>query len=157
MSGNTYTFGTSNGTVTAQWTANVAPGITGPTTMTLTVGYAATSTGMYTVTGSPAPTVTKTAGDAKITWNDATKKLDIAEGLVVGTYPVTLKASNGTSLDATLNFTLTINATPVAPTLTGPTILSLTAGYAATSTGAYTVTGSPTPTVTKIAGDIKIT
>jgi len=112
LSGNTYTFGTSNGTLTAQWTGNVAPGINGPTTMTLTAGYTATSTGVYTVTGNPAPTVTKTAGDAKITWNNSTKKLDIAAGLGAGTYPVTLTATSiaGT---ATASFTLTVNtATP---------------------------------------------
>jgi len=34
-----------------------APDIDRPAAMTLTVGYAATSTGTYTTTGSPAPTV----------------------------------------------------------------------------------------------------
>jgi len=57
--------------------------------------------------------VTKTAGDAKITWNNATKKLDIASGLAAGTYPVTLKAGNGVGTDAAITFTLTVNPATV--------------------------------------------
>jgi fibronectin type 3 domain-containing protein len=87
-----------------------APTITGPTTMTLTAGYAATSTGVYTVTGTPAPTVTKQSGNAAILWNDSAKKLEIGTGLTVGTYPVVLKASNGVNPDAELTFTLTVTA-----------------------------------------------
>ena len=86
----------------------VAPTITGPTSMTLTEGYAATATGAYTTAGTPAPTVTKTSGNAAITWNVATQQLDIATGLAVGTYPVVLTASNGMSPDATITFTLTV-------------------------------------------------
>ena len=86
-----------------------APGITGPTSLTLTAGYAATSTGTYTVTGSPAPTVT-VSGNASISWDSANKKLDIAAGLDAGSYPVMLTASNGTAPDATLTFTLTVHA-----------------------------------------------
>ena len=88
-----------------------APNITGPTTLTLTQGYSATSTGAYTITGSAPVTVTKTSGDDKITWNNATKKLDIAAGLAAGSYPVTLSAINGAVPDAILNFTLTVNPT----------------------------------------------
>jgi len=86
-----------------------APTISGPTTMTLAAGYPATSTGAYTLTGTPAPTVTKTSGNASIVWNDSTKKLDIAAGLAAGTYPVVLTATSGTS-NATLTFTLTVTA-----------------------------------------------
>jgi ABC-type cobalamin transport system permease subunit len=89
--------------------AQVAPTITGPTSMSLTVGYTATSTGEYTVTGSPVPTVTKTSGNAAITWNNNTKKLDIAAGLAVGSYPVVLTVDNGVTPNATLTFTLTVN------------------------------------------------
>ena len=87
----------------------VAPTITGPTTMTLNTGYTATSTGVYTISGTPAPTVSKTSGDSKITWNDSTKKLDIAAGLTVGTYPVVLTATSGANTE-TLTFTLTVSA-----------------------------------------------
>ena len=84
--------------------------ITGPTIMMLTVGYAATSTGAYTITGSPAPTVTKASGNAAITWDNAAKKLNVAAGLAAGTYQVVLKASNGVNPDATLTFTLNVTA-----------------------------------------------
>ena len=95
--------------------APVAPTITGSTAMTLLEGYNATSTGTYTITGTAPVTVTKTSGDSKITWNDTTKTLDIAAGLAVGEYPVTLKAGNGTSPDAILNLVLTVNVRPVFP------------------------------------------
>ena len=89
-------------TVTRQ-AAGTAPTITGPTTMTLTVGYAAASTNAYTIGGTAPVVVTKTSGNAAITWNDTTKKLDIAAGLAAGSYPVVLTASNGTLPNATLN------------------------------------------------------
>ncbi|MCL2010971.1 MAG: DUF6273 domain-containing protein [Synergistaceae bacterium] len=90
--------------------APIAPGITGPTTMSLEQGYAATSTGAFSTTGSPSPTVTKTSGDAAITWNNVMQRLDIAAGLAAGTYPIVLTASNGTLPDATATFTLTVNS-----------------------------------------------
>jgi len=90
----------------AKW--SLAPTITGPTSMSVGEGYAATATGTYSTTGSPAPTVVKTSGDAAITWNSATMQLDVAAGLAVGTYPVVLTASNGISPDATITFTLTV-------------------------------------------------
>ena len=134
-----------------------APTINGPTTMTLIEGYAATSTGAYTITGNLTPDVTKTSGNGKITWNNTTKKLDIAAGLAAGSYPVVLKASNSVKPDATITFTLTVGVAQTAPTITGPTRMMLTEGYAATSTGMYTVTGNPAPTVTKTSGNEKIT
>jgi len=84
------------------------PAINGPTSMSLTQGYVATSSEAFTITGVPAPTVTKTSGDAKITWNNATKKLDIAAGLMAGTYTVILKAVNRKTPDAMFTFTLTV-------------------------------------------------
>jgi hypothetical protein len=89
-------------------TSPVAPTITGPVKLTLLEGYDVASTGVYTVTGTAPVTVTKTSGDSKITWNDGTKKLDIAPGLAPGIYPVTLKAISGMSPDAALTFTLTV-------------------------------------------------
>ncbi len=88
----------------------VAPTLDGPTALTLTEGYGGTSTGAYTITGTAPVTVTKTSGHASITWNDSTKKLDIVAGLTAGSYPVTLKAANVVLPDATLTFTLTVNA-----------------------------------------------
>ena len=90
-------------------TSAVAPGITGPTTMNLAPGYEGTSTGAYAVTGTGV-TVTKTSGDAAITWNNTTQRLDIAAGLVAGNYVVVLTASGTGGSDATLTFTLTVKA-----------------------------------------------
>jgi hypothetical protein len=95
--------------------AKVAPAISGPTAMGLVAGYESTSTGEYTLTGTAPITVTKTSGHGNITWNDATKKLDITAGLPEGTYPVELKAGNGIPPDAALTFTLTVTVTAVAP------------------------------------------
>jgi len=84
------------------------PTIVGPNSLTLAQGYAATSTNVYTIKGIPAPIVTKISGDAKITWNNTTKRLSIAAGLAQGTYPVVLRASNGIGTGAMLTFTLTV-------------------------------------------------
>ncbi|HWR55310.1 MAG TPA: immunoglobulin domain-containing protein [Negativicutes bacterium] len=137
--------------------AAAAPAITGPTALTLPADYSATSTGEYTITGTNPVTVTKTSGNAGITWNDITKKLDIAAGLGAGSYPVTLNAGNGILPNAVLTFTLTVSATPVAPAITGPTTLILPVGYSATSTGEYIITGTDPVTVTKTSGNEKIT
>jgi hypothetical protein len=86
-----------------------APEITGAATKSVTYGYEAASSGMLTITGNPAPTVTKQSGDAKITWNATTKKLDIKSGLAAGIYPVEIKASNGVNPDDIFTFTLTVD------------------------------------------------
>jgi Synergist-CTERM protein sorting domain-containing protein len=77
--------------------------------MTLTVGYTATSSDEFTITGTEPVNVTKTSGIANITWNNSTKRIDIAAGLPAGTYPVVLTASNGIAPNATHTFTLTVN------------------------------------------------
>ena len=133
-----------NATITFTLTVTAAPGITGPTSMTLTQGYTATSTTAFTVTGFPVPNVTKTSGSSYITWNNSTKRLDIAAGLAAGSYSVVLTASNGVSPNATITFTLTVNA---APGITGPTSMTLTQGYTATSSAVFTITGFPVPNV----------
>jgi len=84
-----------------------APTITGPKTLTLKQDYAKTSSKVFTIKGNAAPTVTKKSGDAKITWNNTTKKLDIAAGLAPGTYPVTLTVKNSVKT-ITYTFTLTV-------------------------------------------------
>jgi len=123
--------------------------------MSLVAGYAATSTEAFTVTGTPAPTVTKTSGNAAITWNNATNKLDIAAGLPAGTYPVVLTVTSGAN---TVTHTFTLAVAPTgAPVITGPTTMSLAVGYAATSTEAFTITGTPAPTVAKTSGNAAIT
>ena len=87
--------------------ATIAPTITGPETMTLVQGYAATSTSVFTVAGDPVPAVAKTSGNDAIAWNGSTRKLDIAAGLPAGTYPVVLTATSG-AITATHVFILTV-------------------------------------------------
>ena len=82
--------------------APTEPEFTGPTSLTLMEGYAATSTDVYTVTGYPEPTVVKTGGDPRIVWNNADMRVDIAAGLTQGTYSIRLEASNGVGSEATL-------------------------------------------------------
>ncbi|MCL1834853.1 MAG: hypothetical protein FWG48_01720, partial [Oscillospiraceae bacterium] len=88
----------------------VAPTITGPTSMTLAEGYEAYSTDAFAVGGTPEPVVTAQSDSPDITWNGSSKKLDIAAGIVPGTYRVILKAENGADPAATLTFTLTVKA-----------------------------------------------
>jgi len=131
----------------------VAPTITGPTSLQLTKGYRAAATCKFFIAGSAPVTVAKTSGDDKITWNDATKRLDIGTGLDVGSYPVTLTASNGTFPDATLTFTLTVESQSVAPAIHGPAGLTLTEGYLLPSTDEFTVTGTGPLWVQKYPGN----
>ena len=83
------------------------PYITGEAFMTLTEGYSATSTAAFTITGSTPVKVEKVSGTDLIIWNNSTKKLDIAEGLPVGTYSIKLSATN-TASTYTFTFTLTV-------------------------------------------------
>ena len=87
-----------------------APKIYGPGSKTLPVWYTATKTAAFTIRGTPTPTVTKVSGNSLITWNDTTKKLEIAAGLPVGDYPVILLAVNGINPQATFTFNLTVVA-----------------------------------------------
>ena len=144
-------------TITAHFKLELTvPGITGDVSMNVAYGYAATSSRTFTLTGNPLPAVTSDEDyGGRITWNGTTNKLDIAAGLGVGTYPVVLTAGNGVDPDASLTFTLTVEGE--APVITGPTEATLTQGYAATSTGVFTFTGNPTPTVEKTSGNAAIT
>ena len=90
---------------------NVAPAISGgQATMSLTEGYGAVSTAVFTITGSPAPTLTQnTTHGGKITLNNNTLRLDIATGLTAGNYSVALTANNAAGT-ATFSFTLTVTS-----------------------------------------------
>ena len=85
-----------------------APTFTGTTASSDFVGYTDYSVSGFTTTGDPSPRITKTSGNALITWNDATQTIDVAAGLAAGSYPVVFTAANGITPNATLNFTLTI-------------------------------------------------
>jgi len=83
--------------------------ITGPTAMRVNVGYSARSTEQFTVVGGNVGTDNSHGG--KITWNNATQKLDIAPGLPTGAYEVWLSVSNG--VDRLWHkFTLTVTDVP---------------------------------------------
>ncbi len=125
-----------------------APSINGPTALTLTEGYGAVSTDAYIIAGTAPVTVSKTSGDAKIVWNDATKKLDVVAGLSAGSYPVTLKASNGISPEATLTFMLTVNAVPVIDAAISPTSVSY--DLASPSDASTNITWNSAATVTDV-------
>lgn len=109
----------------------VAPAIAGDTAMTLSEGYAATSTGAYTVTGYPAPTVSMTSGDGLITWDADSRTLLIAPGLTEGEYPVTLTAANGVLPEAELTFTLTDTDIPLTGDDSTPALWASLAALAA--------------------------
>jgi hypothetical protein len=88
-------------------------GFSGPESMTLAAGYAATSTGAFTVLGETEVEIECEDCDGKIAWNAGTKKLDIAAGLPAGTYTVALTATNAKGTKEH-EFTLTVEAnTPI--------------------------------------------
>ncbi|MDR0796036.1 MAG: hypothetical protein LBE79_08315, partial [Tannerella sp.] len=81
--------------------------IYGPDEATLPKGYKDTSVGPYTTAGTPPVKVWIESGDSRITWNDKTKMLDIAEGLPVGVYKVIIRADNAIWWER-MTFTLTV-------------------------------------------------
>lgn len=91
----------------------VAPSITGgESSKILAEGYSAYTTTAFAIDGSGTVVVSlaETSGnpDGKITWDDATRTIRIAEGLAAGDYTVTLTADNGVTPNATFVFTLTV-------------------------------------------------
>ena len=106
---------------------NHAPAITSASSTTFTVGTAGTF--MMTATGTPAPTLGETGAlPAGVTFSTTTGVLS-GTPTVSGPFPITFTAQNGIALNATQNFTLTVNpATTGAGALTAsPT--SLTFNY----------------------------
>lgn len=91
-------------------TVSGRPSISGPYDMMVFEGYDATSTDVFTITGSDPLVVSKLFGVDEVTWNAEEKKLDVEEGLAAGRYPVTLTASNGTVPNASFSFTLIVEA-----------------------------------------------
>ena len=89
-----------------------APAITSASSTTFTVGTAGSFT--VTTTGSPTPSITETGAlPSPVTFKDngngtATLSGTPAAG-TAGSYPITIKASNGVGTAATQSFTLTVN------------------------------------------------
>lgn len=86
--------------------------IEGPAELTVREGYPETKTNSFALKGTGDLTVELICenGDGKITWNEATQQIAIAEGLKAGTYPVTVKVTNSNNESKTVTFTLTVEA-----------------------------------------------
>ncbi|MCL2100537.1 MAG: InlB B-repeat-containing protein, partial [Fibromonadales bacterium] len=91
----------------------VPPTIVGEPSLTLRLGYEAASTDAFTIIAGSAtnPVVEKISGDAKITWNNEAKALNIAAGLASGVYEVELEVScENTGLSSKFNFRVIVPA-----------------------------------------------
>jgi len=122
------------------------PSISGDKTLTLTEGYKKTSTAAFTITGNPSPeiSISMNPDSTKISWNNTSKKIDIAAGLTQGKYEINLKVSNSLD-DMTLKFTLIVEKAQQAPLISGPSSLELIEGYKQASSGAFEISGHPAP------------
>lgn len=155
-------------TVEAMVTDNL--GVTGSAMATVTVtapavittiipGGAFVTTGMrvpfsftVTTTGSPVPSLSETGAlPTGITFTDngdgtATLAGEAAAG-TNGSYPLTITATNGVGLPATLSFTLVVTTNSSAPTVTSSSSDTETFGVPFTFT--VTTNGYPVPTLSK--------
>lgn len=87
------------------------PAIIAPQNLTLREGYKASTSGAFRINADPPATVTMVSGNEKIAYNPTTRKLEVAPGLGIGTYPVQLKAVNGIpGKEAICNFTVSVTA-----------------------------------------------
>ncbi len=126
--------------------ADSAPAITSANNTTFTKGTA----GSFTVTGTgwAPPTFTETGALPTGVTLKTTKSVNSSSGTLAGTptqsgtFPITIKASNGVAPDATQSFTLMVNS---APAITSANHTTFTQGTAGTFT--VTATGVPTPTL----------
>ena len=124
-------------------TVNGPSAFTSASSTTFTVG----SPGSFTVTaaGTPAPTITLTAGTlpAGVTFTSATGVLSGTPATGAGgVYGLTFTASNGAGPDSTQAFTLTVNE---APAITSGAMATFTIGVA--SSFPVTTTGFPAPSI----------
>ena len=132
-------------TVDAQ-TNSVTTGTAGAVTFPVKTENIANGAYPVTLTGAPAGI---TATNLTITNNAGTLTLNVAASVDANSYPMTI------TIDGTKsgNFYLIVNAPePTPPTFTGPTELKVTKGYETTSVGPYSISGTPTPDITKTSG-----
>jgi hypothetical protein len=103
----------------------------------------------YSLTGEPAPTTAVTAGSLPPgLYLDSSGHLS-GTATTPGVYTFTVTATNGVTPDATTTDTMTV--VPPGTTITGtPTPATVGTPYRF----AFTATGSPTPTVTKVGGSL---
>jgi large repetitive protein len=123
----------------------VAPTITSADHTSFAVGSAGTFT--VTTSGNPTATLSETGAlPSGVTFTDNGDGTATLAGTPAGpgSFPITITAANGTSPDATQNFTLTVNQ---APSITSADHTTFTAGSAGTFT--VTTTGTPAAAVSK--------
>jgi len=121
-------------------TVDQAAAITSATTATVTQGINQSVT--VTATGYPAPTFTET-GTLPSGYTLSPAGVLSGNTFQVGTFSITLKASNGIGATATQSFTLTVLG--AAPAITSAAAATFTVGQA----GSFTITasGAPTPSI----------
>ena len=121
-------------------TVNEAPSITSANATTFTTGQSNSFT--VTATGNPAPTFSETGTlPTGVNLNSTTGVLS-GTPTASGSFPITMKATNGVGSDDTQSFTLTVND---APAITSANHTTFTKGSAGSFT--VTATGYPVPTI----------
>ena len=98
------------------------------------------------ISALPAATVTETGAlPAGVTMSSSGVFSGTPDAGTVGTYPITVSASNGVSPDDTVSLTIDVD---IAPTITSPATVTLQTGVH----GSFTVqaTGTPAPTVSAV-------
>src|SRR4030095_5634667 len=129
-------------------TINEPPTITSGNTATFLLNTAGT-TFQVVMTGTPAPTVSVTAGVLPTGLTLSASGLLSGTPTQSGSFPVTLTATNGTLPDATQAFTVVVNAAPAIASVAATT-------FTVGSAGSFTVvmTGFPAPPGSVDAGPV---
>ena len=87
--------------------------------------------------------------------------IDATTGLLTakrnGTVTVIAEAKDASGVTGTLVITVSGQTNSMPPVISGPASLSLVRGYSATSTTPFSISGTPSITVTKLTGDSHIT
>jgi len=120
------------------------PAVFGLPSATFAVGHQ--SSFNLSVSALPAATVTETGAlPAGVTMSSSGVFSGTPAAGTVGTYPITVNASNGVSPDSTISLTIDVD---IAPVITSPATATFQAGVP----GSFTVqtTGTPAPTVSAV-------
>jgi hypothetical protein len=128
-------------------TVNEAPGVSGPGTAAFVAGTPSSS-GTFTATGYPVPTITAAGLPSGLTMTSTGSGTAQITGTAAvgsgGTYNVTVTAANGVGTNATTSVVVTVNE---AASIQGSTVVRLVAGTAGST--AYTTNGFPVPSLTE--------
>ncbi len=147
-------------TLTFTLDVHQAPAISGPAADTFTVGQHGGPDVFMMTSGHPTASFSKAGALPNgVDLTDGGSGSASIEGTPAagtgGVYPITVKAANGTTPDATAPFTLTVNE---APSVDGPASSTFTVGSAGSS-AAFTSTGYPAATLsaTGLPGGLHLT